>query len=237
MNMRVTALTALVLAASSAAYAGDPLVWDNGDVYVDPETSMVWVFLNLVMTGNGFDTAIADDFMLAQDTFITSVQWSGTEWKGGIPNAFVIEFYASDPSGTTPTHGIDDPSKTALASYFIEIGDIDITALDLWPTDPEPHMQLDANLPTPFIAEGNNLYWISIQAYFDDYGNFGWLQSENSQLNVIAAATDGMWETYQFGEDEYAGDMAFKLYGTPVPGPGAVAVLGVAMIVSRRRRR
>ena len=238
MNMPITLLTASVLGASTTAFAGDPLVWDNGDIYVDPVSVGVWAFLGSEISSTGYDEAIADDFMLGQDTFITSLQWSGAEWTGGIPDAFVIEFYGSDPSGTTPTHGLQDPSKTALASFFVDIGDVDVTPLDIWPgSDPEPHFQLAFDLPLPFIANGGELYWVSIQSYHEGGGTFGWIMSESVQLNILVTTEEGAWETYEFGENSYVGDLAFKLYGTPVPGPGALVILGVGALALRRRTR
>ena len=230
MNTRRTLVTASLLALSSAAFAGDPLVWDNGDMYVP-----VWALYSPQVTETGIDNAIADDFVIEQDTYVTSLEWSGVvEHLNNFPSAFVIEFYASDPSGTTPAHGVGDPSGIALASYTIQVGEIDMTPLEPSPTE---FFNFAASLPAPFVAKGGDHYWVSIQAYLANAGGYGWIMSETLQLNNLATETDGIWETFEFGEGDYVGDLAFKLYGTPVPGPGALALLGVAALVKSRRRR
>ena len=228
MNMPITLLTASVLGASTTAFAGDPLVWDNGDADTAPLIGWVSSVINIDF---GYENAMADDFILTTDSAITRVQWTGGVAGAllGPTHAFRIEFYATDPLTIAPTYAKGDPSKTALATYEISPEQITVLPDVNWP-DYELHFVAD--LPLPFAAAAGDRYWISIQAYVESGGEwFGWMSSTTQQLSSFASTVTGPWDIH----DEPV-DMAFKLYGTPVPGPGALALLGVAALVRRRRR-
>ena len=229
-----TRLVVSVLGASSASFAGDPIVWDNGPYHPDllaVQPSIYW----LTDTGEvQADTALADDFMLTQDTFITGIDVYAAVFGDPFapPPTLLIEFFASDPSGLTPTHGVNDASTTALATYLISGDQIAIVPE---PEYPGFHIHYALTLPTPFTADAGTHYWMSVQGYFDnslEWEWLSWIASTEQHLSLATWTADGTWETL-----EAETDFAFKLYGTPVPGPGALALLGVAALARRRWRR
>ena len=234
MNTRRTFVTASLLALSSAAFAGDPLVWDNGDADTLP---LYAVFPSRIRAYEGnvsTDVALADDFMLIQDSFITRVQWTGVvphALDGPVP-PFVVKFYMSDPSGQVPFGAPGDAGEPVLASFFIPAAAVEVLPDANYP---EFALHFAVDLPMPFIAAAGEHYWMSVQGYFEltetNSLTFGWMQSTSQQLNVLAGSSGG----WHLSDD--LGDLAFKLYGTPVPGPGALALLGVAALVKSRRRR
>ena len=82
------------------------------------------------------------------------------------------------------------------------------------------------------LLDAGEQYWISMSS--DAPTLFGWNQNNIGDLGPHAVLVDdGDWKL----EDEADQRGAFRLYGTPVPAPGAIGLLGAFAYAARRRRK
>lgn len=235
--MRLSTCTALftgmvVLAGGSLANAANPVIWDNGNTGAG-ETGLS----SQLDSAYPFNSQTADDFQFTFNASITDVHWTGLYFNGNaLANpgpAFNIFIYASAPSGTTPTGGPGDPSATALASYNTGVGGANQVVGAFAGT-----FDYSFNLPVAFNAAAGVHYWIAIQSVNNFPPQWGWSTSLNNQLNSAVQGFPLLGTNYWSVPPNAAGqDMAFQLTGVPVPGPGALALLGLAGFAARGRRR
>lgn len=207
---------------ASAATAGD-LLWDNVPGGFTPASSMSSQF----DSSYPFDSQLADDFVLAGGGVIESVTFWGGFFNGSpvpVPS-FNIIFY--EDAGGTPPGGPEDPSG------FGTLFNVSATS-----TPVGDDFEYTADLGAGFAADPGTTYWIAIQAVFAFPPQWGWSASNTMQgsetyfgfpLLGIPYWTPG---AAVFGTPR---DAAFQLYG--IPAPGALALLGVAGLAGRRRRR
>lgn len=233
---------AMAVGISSVAFAGhDPVIYDNGasDYNIGSPASQ----LDPVYP---FDAGAADDFILGpsgqgdDSWLITDVHWSGVYFGPGFPGNnpltdFNIIFWADaggmPDGGQAP--GLPPDYSLALAIYNIPgnanqtlaPGGDGVNNFDYW-----------VDLPTPFNAQANTSYWIEIQAVMIFQPQWAFQQTANQQGGVTHQGFDvlnlAFW-TPAAGQS----DSAFSLTGTPIPAPGALALLGVAGLAGMRRRR
>jgi hypothetical protein len=153
---------------------------------------------------------VGDDFMLNSDMQVTGVHWWGVFWEGDPPwpnpTDFNIIFYADDGTGTMPTGaGMDDPTPTALAVYFIpEVIGIPFGTYD-------GNFEYNITLSEPFDVTADTKYWIAIQAVSPVFPQWGWWTNGDNpdQLHAPVQGLPIMGVPY-WTELSY-GDMAFYL--------------------------
>ena len=237
----------MVAGVSSVAFAGhDPVIYDNGApdwlTFGSPASQLDLAY--------PFDAGAADDFMLGHSGQgdgswnITDVHWSGVYFGPGFPGqspiaSFNIIFWA-DVGGIPDGGGQPDGSLNygvALANYNI-VGNANET-LDPG-GDGINQFNYSVDLPVPFVAAPNTSYWVEVQPVFDFPPQ--WAFQRTFSQDFGAPAQQGFfglgipfWVEVGGGGDPM--DLSFSPTGTPVPAPGALALLGVAGLAGMRRRR
>ena len=223
--MKATLALAAVAGLTTMASAG-PIIWDNGGPFVTSNGLSSQYAANYP-----FDSQTADDFMFEVDECVWDVHWWGVYWNGTPPWPnpidFNIYFYATDPfTGQPQLDALGNPDP--LDMYTVPVtgtvyGD---------PLNNEFEYHVD--LPYAFAAAANTHYWMAIQAVVDFPPQWGWLTTDHPIQ--LSPAVQGFpllgtpyWTTY-----EPFTDMAFYL--TDIPSPGALALLGLAGLIGRRRR-
>ncbi len=243
MKMELRHLTILggaVVAAglSSVALAGhDPVIYNNGapDYAVGSPASQL-------DTVYPFDAGSADDFMLGHSGQgdgswnITDVHWAGVYWNPGGPGpitSFNIIFWpdaggmpaGGQAAGLPPLYGM------ALAIYNIpgNAGE----AVD--PGNPDGnHYLYGVDLPVAFNAAAGTPYWIEIQPVM----TFAPQWATQATTGITGAPSHQGFDLLGLAFwTPVEADLSFQLTGTPVPAPGALALLGVAGLAGMRRRR
>jgi MYXO-CTERM domain-containing protein len=173
-------------------------------------------------TGSFPAQRVADDFSLGAGTTIRSL----TFWGGYFPHQasipdddFTLTLYSD--GGGIPGGVIHSTSLSALSRTD--------TGIDLFGTDEYIY---NANLTTPVAVSGSTTYFLSITNN-TGLGAFGasWFWETGTGHGLLTFSADGGGTWSAFG-----GDQAFILSSKAVPAPGAIALLGLVGLVSRRRR-
>lgn len=218
--------TGALLLTSSVAFAGatDGVVYDNGAW----DGSLAGASSQLD-SAYPFDSQTADDFVLASDFTLTGASWSGVYFNGSAPlqsEDFNVLIYADDGSGTAPTGGPLDPSGTAIASFTVSPTRVD--------TGDGVNFDYSADFGGGVALTAGTQYWVAIQSIMLFPPQFGWnaTGSVNGATSVQGFPLLGLDYWTDTGLDR-----AFQLHGTDVPAPGALALLGLAGVAARRRRR
>jgi hypothetical protein len=192
----------------------DPIVWDNGGIDGTSNglsSQLDWTY---------FNSQVADDFELQDDTLITDVHWWGIFWNGPPagpnPADFNIIFYA-DAGGMPTGAGSPDPTPTALKVY-------NMSGVMGVPTGGVEEYEYDVVLPEPFQAFGNTRYWIAIQWIGIFPPQWGW-STNGANPDLLNPAVQGFpllgmayWTATQYG------DQAFYLTGIPMGPPPEPAI-------------
>ena len=169
----------------------------------------------------------ADDFATGTAYVIGSITFWGAYqpfWAQPTDD-FTISFYEDGStfgSGTSPGALVLSTSLTGLTR--IATGNTIAGAL--------PEYRYTADLATTFSTSAGAPYWISIVNNTGLGGAGGWLWETSAQSGHCAYTGDS-GATWQIE----ANDLAFELHGTPVPSPGALALLGLAAARRSSRRR
>jgi hypothetical protein len=187
------------------------IVWDNGPID-DTSNGLSSQF----DTAYPFNSQVADDFQLQQDTMITDVHWWGAFWNPAgspvNPADFNIIFYA-DAGGMPTGAGMPDPTPTALKVYTIpQVNGI--------PTGGTDEFEYDVVLPEPFQALANEIYWIAIQWKGDYPPQWGW-ETNGANPEKLSVSVQGfpLLGTNYWTPNTAYGDMAFYLTGPEIPEP------------------
>jgi hypothetical protein len=185
------------------------IIWDNfspnsGSTALSSQLDIIYPF----------NSQVADDIMVTNNTQVTGVHWWGAFFGGDPPWPnpcdFNIIFYADDGSGNRPTGaGMDDPTPTALAVYFFP----DVTGI---PSEPYDSYWYQVNLTQPFNFTSDTKYWIAIQAVLICPPQWGWWSNGDNpdQLHLPVQGFPEVYVQYWTDLDPwYGGDMAFYLTG------------------------
>jgi PKD repeat protein len=197
----------------------DPIIWDNYGYSMYDSTALS---SQLDFT-YPFNSQVADDFILDNDSRVTGVHWWGVFFAGDPPWPnpcdFNIIFYADDGTGNMPTGaGMEDPTSTALAVYFMpQVNGTVCGPYDDW-------FEYNVSFPTQFNITADTKYWIAIQAVinYSPDGQWGWSTNGNANPEQLHNPVQGfpVLGTPYWTDTTY-GDMAFQLYGglniPPVP--------------------
>jgi PKD domain len=186
----------------------DPIIWDNYEFSPYDSISLC----SQLDPEYPWNSQVADDFILENNSRVTGVRWWGC-WWGDLylnPCDFNIIFYADDGTSTMPTgEGMEDPTSTALAVYFMP--QVNGTVCD----DPDFY-EYNVSLPTSFNITADTKYWIAIQEISELYiaGQWGLSTNGNSNPDQLHCPVQGfpILGTPYWTDTTY-GDMAFQLYG------------------------
>ncbi|HEX8877064.1 MAG TPA: hypothetical protein VF777_09970 [Phycisphaerales bacterium] len=227
----------LILSAGTAC--GSTIVYNQP---VNPSLSGGTYFFSFERpNGSGIETA--DRFSLSTATTVEALGWAGawavydaaqpvqniTGWK--------VRFYTASADGSNPAF---------LAAPLIElsISDVPSTALGtthIFPdTLSEQHFGYSADLPDFTLPAGN--YFLSVQAIL----RIDQQSAANTQLSSLflwdhsTPNVDDLCAVRDIGAIPWspaAGDRAFTIIGTQVPGPATAATVFVGTGLMLRRRR
>jgi hypothetical protein len=200
---------------------------------------------------------VADDFLCVDGEPVIDLHWwgsywdSGTVWpyhtSGGFPDpttptdtppgtllGFDVAFYADVPAGTDPLMPWSHPG-IRLYQTFIDMANVTEvlfgTVAHVGGVE-ENVWQYNADLPTPFLQEAGNIYWLRIQAVFTDPAyQWGWHEADSLwHDNAVQTGygREGMWEILTNK------DMAFEL---SVPEPATLSLVAIGALALIRRSR
>lgn len=215
------------LGFASSALAGD-LLWDNGGFFADSP--------NAYSAFTGFGSTVAGDFTLAHDSILSSTTFSGV-WgvfvaDPNIPRAESISLWIRSNNGSSPGAVIATLDVTSFTETNSGIN---------WVPHDRPFFNFDVNFDGLELAAGT--YWIEFQV--DGNRPFFFGVNRNNGENIVGGET---WGTFipdfmeltaysQIAPEEGQAELAFQIHGTIIPTPGALALLGLAGLAARRRRR
>jgi hypothetical protein len=206
-------LAALTLFAATALPASATVLYSQR---TDPALSGSWVS----QTANGVDgfNQAFDDFSVGTTGTINNVAWTGFLLPDfTLINGFTISFYANNFDNT------DSPGAvgTLLASTVIS-GDAGQAANSVPNKGPFGIFNFDSSI-TPFVADADTTYWISIVANPGvSSGDYRWAFSDQG---------DGTFNTF---DGNFVGpvgtDLAFTLSNGSVPEPSSLTLAGSGML-------
>jgi hypothetical protein len=221
---------AFVAALGLAPMALGDLLYDNGG----PDGTNGVSNFQGTLSGTPYDRMIADDFVLVQYSLLQGATMSGVWYGGGglgQTASFRVGIMVDTGSGPDPNPGswiydgvVPLVNEVLTGAYYFS----------------RPEVQYTMDLPD-IAVNGGETYWVTIQPQ-GTLDNFFQLTSAAGQGNIIGSQIyvsypdlgSPMWTPgypAQFA-DYY--DVTFQLYG--VPAPGALALLGLAGLLGRRRR-
>lgn len=218
MKLSVTLNVVLMCCALPGAASSATVLWDQ----------MAFTPGSVASTASntGQNAWAADDFQLAATSDITRIAWVGGRSNNininpPVVDGFRIRFF---DNVFDPILGYDRPADTPLYDYYITTFTQDGKTIE-----PEQFYTYRTDLTTPFTANANDIYWLSVQANADSDPNstaWLWLDSNTSNLSVAEFSYPG--NNYVQITQGY--DLAFALEGSPVPVPGAVWLLGSGLL-------
>jgi len=218
-DINISSSVATALLATSTCMAGsNPVVWNNGPSA--PGGGQGTVAAQLSQTPSPYSIQGVDDFQIAAGALITDVHWTGFYFNGTpVANpgpAFIIRIYGDNGTGTSPTGGPGDPSATALATFNTGAGGANQHAGTVANT-----LDYSYVLPTPFPAQPNTKYWLSLQAVVNFAPAWSWALSTTQQMNQVLHGGHGFinFTYWSVAVTSPISDASFTLTGTPLSAP------------------
>jgi MYXO-CTERM domain-containing protein len=197
--------------------------------------------------GSPWDVQVADDFVLSSAYNITSVTSDYISTSDQVPAGGVLIEIFGDVGG--------HPTELAVASVLASGATLTTS------TFPENlfgafGLRFTVDLSGAGITLLPGTWWLSATPIDDNVNGAGYFQPRlNGQLTgLVSHARNGgvdhgngygggypssNWEQFgiDFGAPEENGDFSMRIEGTLVPVPGALALVGLAGLVGRSRRR
>jgi hypothetical protein len=179
-----------------------------------------------------YHVAAMDDFVMPYDGYVTSVEavisgWNGYAGLNGVVDYSILFFNSPQEAGAGPT---------LLAASVAAVLDVqyDSVQLAFTGTSLQDLVQFNTN-----VALSAGTYWVAVlpENPFGTNGQTGAMGSVLGDLNAYQANPAGGFgfpNGYQMIDPPM--NLAYRLYGTEIPAPGALALLGLAGLARRRRR-
>ena len=179
-----------------------------------------------------YHVAAMDDFVMPYDGYVTSVEavisgWGVYAGLNGIVDYSILFFDTPQNAGAGPT---------LLQASVAAVLDVqyDGVQLSFTGTANQDLLQFNTNVE---LSAGT--YWVALMPEnpFGTNGQTGIMGSVLGDLNAYQANPAGGFgfpNGYQMIDPPM--NLAYRLYGTEIPAPGALALLGLAGLARRRRR-
>ncbi len=211
---RVTLVAVGAIGVVASAAAADTL-WDNGSPTGDAGYS------NGTANAFGARRALLDDFVLDVDSTLQDFHWEHiwNTFPAGSGSSMVLSFL-SDVDGA-PGNVVTTATITSYSEVGTGVTYFNRPGAESWVTFDD-------------IALGAGTYWFEA-AIIGPEPNFWLVRTEvtGSECWINYDEIKGLHRGSEFGGDPV--DLNFVLTG--IPAPGALALLGLASLVGRRRRR
>jgi len=180
---------------------------------------------------SGLDPQEADDFYFDVASTILDIHWVGGYWNGYAGATFDWRVEIWPDAGGMPGAFANGP----LWSESYSAAEVNETYV--YDNGSSYFFEYSVDVHDPFLANAGETYWLSVIGVGAFPPQSGWSTSENGNGQQVYFKS-----TYFGYPDWVAGNVvfgveyetAFRLTG--VPTPGALALLGLAGLVSRRRR-
>jgi len=175
-----------------------------------------------------YNIGVLDDFTLDSTTDLNSISaviagWNGYAGTDGIMGYSVNIYMSAEDAGN---------NLDGFVSLYLDNGvNPGVSYDDTWLGD-GAHVTLDLNGVT--LDAGT--YYISVVAH-NEFGSNGQTGVMNSNLGNFDAWQANPGGGFGFGGLQQTGNnAAYSMTGTAIPAPGALALLGMAGLATRRRR-
>ncbi len=221
---KTAAIVAIVLGAGAAQAA------PSGTVLFDQTPSSPLTGIASDDGSSAFSQyEAADNFSVATTSQLTGLVFWGNRLSQQVLDNFTVRIYADDPSF---------PGAPSISPLFsASLGDLTGSNTVLFDDAGVQVLQYEADaLSGPVLVAGEQ-YWISIvntlttgnnDDWFWSFGPFG-ADGFNAGRSLLGAPVD-----FDVFND---GDFAFQVYGTQVPEPGSIALLGAGLALAGFARR
>ena len=219
---------AFVATLAFASFASADLIFDNGL----PDGSNGLSNFQGTLSGTPYDRMLADDFVLGGNATLQQAVMSGVWYAGGgLGQTASLRVSFIPDVGGVPDANMGNWIYDGVIGLNNEV----LTGAQYFG---RPEVQYTVDLPD--VGLGAGTYWVSLQPQ-GTLDNFFHLTSATGQGNLFGQQVHlsypdmgyPMWTPGYTVFVEYH-DVNFQLYG--IPAPGALALLGLAGLVSRRRR-
>ncbi|QCI79576.1 PEP-CTERM sorting domain-containing protein [Hankyongella ginsenosidimutans] len=219
---KTVAIAAIALAAGSAnAAVSGSLLFDQ-----TPSSPLTGIASDDGAAFSQYEAA--DNFSVATTSQLTGLVFWGNRLSQQTLDNFTVRIYADDPSF---------PGAPSISPLFTaNLGEITGVNTVVFDDAGVQVLRYEADaLSGPILTAGEQ-YWISIvntlgvqnDDFFWSFGPFG-ADGFNAGRSLLGAPVDF---------DVFAdGDYAFQVYGTQVPEPGSIALLGAGLALAGFARR